>query len=91
MHFLWLAYKYSKGGGENLFGQSKSHDQDGHYTIHHSIIFFSRTKIPTTLKPNMSHSSLTSIIVCANDNTRLTWTYVKARSIMDFYSNMCVL
>ena len=45
-----------------------------------SIIFFSRTGGPVSTKLGMLHRGLQPIIVCSNDDPRVTLTYFTARS-----------
>ena len=45
-----------------------------------SKIFFSRTNGPMTLWLGMKHWGLGPIVVCSNDDPRLTLTYFTARS-----------
>ena len=45
-----------------------------------SKIFFSRTKGPVTVWLGMKHLGLGRIIICLNDDLRLTLTYFTARS-----------
>ena len=51
-----------------------------------SKIFFSRTKGPMTLWLGMWHWDLRPIIVCSNDDPRLTLTYFTARSNLVSYA-----
>ena len=51
-----------------------------------SKIFFSRTKGPMTLWLGMWHWGLGPIIVCSNDDPRLTLTYFTARSNLVSYA-----
>ena len=51
-----------------------------------SKIFFSRTKGLMTLWLSMKHWGLGPIIVCSNDDPRLTLTYFTARSNLVFYA-----
>ena len=63
-------------GNENLFAGSGSHDKMAATPIYGknpSKIVFSRTKGPMTLW-------LGPIIICSNDDPRLTLTYFMARS-----------
>ena len=72
-------------GRENeiLFAASGSHDQDGrhaHIWQKPFKIFFSRTGGRISTKLGMQHLGLQPIIVCSNDDPRVTLTYFTARS-----------
>ena len=56
------------------------------YSKNPSKIFFSRTKGPMTLWLGMLHWGLEPIIVCSNDDPRLTLTYFTARSNLVSYA-----
>ena len=74
-------------GKESLFAGSGSHEQDAPtplYGKNSSKIFFSRTKGPMTLWLGIYHWGLWPIIICSNDDPRLTLTYFTARSNLFF-------
>ena len=70
---------------ENLFAASRSHDQDGrhaHICSNPSKIFFSVISGPISTRLGMKHRGLIPIIVCTNDDPRLTLTYFMADQIL---------
>ena len=49
----------------------------------HTKIFFARTGGPIFKKLGVQHLELQPIIVCSNDDPRMTLTYLTARSVLE--------